>query len=374
MATEQKILYYPQSIQQAGFQDDPGAPYVMFSINDTETATKLSGDVSVSDVFASPGSVGNGINQIGGAINGVVNTIGGAIGGLGDTIGGLLPGIPGIGNPLDDFINAISNNVSELTTTIDKNKDAPVRSLDTQQNANNKLTVKRRIKKLNKVIVMQMPNDLTVSQNVNYKEYDESLLSKIGTVAEAGNVSSAISAIVSSKKVSDILDRAPGTNAAQIFAVNRFAVNPRKELLFDSIDFRAPFVFTYTMSPRSEAEYRTIDEIITSFRYYSSPEIDPKNPFFYTFPAEFNIKFMFGSKENTAIPRIATCVLRRVNVNLSPKSQWQSLPSGFPPEIILSLEFQEIEIIDRTRIFKDFSGTGTPSNNSEGSSNATTGF
>jgi hypothetical protein len=80
------------------------------------------------------------------------------------------------------------------------------------------------------------------------------------------------------------------------------------------------------------------------------PELN-ETKLYYTFPAEFEIKLMKGSEENAAIPRIAPCVLKNISVNYAPNTTvWGNLPDGFPPMVEMSLDFQELELIDRNRV------------------------
>jgi hypothetical protein len=72
---------------------------------------------------------------------------------------------------------------------------------------------------------------------------------------------------------------------------------------------------------------------------------------FYVLPSEFEVSFMLGQKINPHIPRIATSVLKRVSVDYMPNNVWSSLPNGAPLSLSMSLEFLELELIDRSRIY-----------------------
>lgn len=94
-----------------------------------------------------------------------------------------------------------------------------------------------------------------------------------------------------------------------------------------------------------------VREIIETFRYYALPEISPAK-FFYLLPAEFDISFILGEKPNPNIPKITTSVLQRISVNYSPNSGvWSTLPNGAPLAIDMTLDFMEIELVDRKRVF-----------------------
>lgn len=93
-----------------------------------------------------------------------------------------------------------------------------------------------------------------------------------------------------------------------------------------------------------------VSEIIETLRYYALPELD-EGKIFYIFPSEFTITFMLGQKENPNIPKITTCVLRNVSVNYSPNGIWGTLPNGAPLVMTMSLDFRELELIDRKRVY-----------------------
>lgn len=211
------------------------------------------------------------------------------------------------------------------------------------------------MQRLDKVIILPMPNEHRMGTNIAYQDdYVPSTLSKAGDIVnQVGNgVTSELVTLGKNAGISALVNRIPGVNAstADLLAEERMALNPKKEVMFKGIGFRQ-FSFQYSFAPKNELESRTVNEIIETLRYYSLPEISPAK-FFYFFPSEFDISFMFGSKDNPNIPKITTCVLQRVGVNYSPNSGvWATLPNGAPVSIDLTLEFQELEIIDRTRVW-----------------------
>jgi hypothetical protein len=140
------------------------------------------------------------------------------------------------------------------------------------------------------------------------------------------------------------------TNPTKLMQASRLAVNPKMEVMFKSIGFRQ-FSFMFSFAPKTPMESAVVKEIITSFRYYALPEIS-EGKLFYIFPAEFEISFIRGDKDNPAIPRIATSVLQSIAVNYSPMGDsWASLPDGMPVITTMTLNFKEIELIDRNRVW-----------------------
>lgn len=243
-------------------------------------------------------------------------------------------------------------------------------------------TVQEGMQKLNKVIVLPMPNDHTVGTSVKYNSnYDPGSLTKggdmindaNGTMAaeyaklialqtvngdynqgpkpQSGTIINAIKTITSSSYV---------TSTSQILASDRQAINPRKEVMFEDFSFRR-FNFVFTFAPKSQKESEEVSAIIETLRYYSLPELSP-GKVFYIFPAEFEVLFILGKKMNPNIPRMMPSVLERVSINYSPGSSgWSTLPNGAPVALSMSLDFLELELVDRTRIWSTVKNPdGTP--------------
>lgn len=217
-----------------------------------------------------------------------------------------------------------------------------------------KWQTQRGMTRLDKVIVLPMPNDHSVQTSVEYdNNYTPSTLTKFadaintGTAAAADlakfGVAAGTATVINSLKTN-------ATNKNSLLAAYRLAVNPKKEVMFRGFGFRQ-FTFAYTFAPKSEIESNTVNEIIQTLRFYALPEIS-EGRLFYIMPAEFEIYFMLGQKDNPNIPRISACALQRVGINYSPSGTgWVSLPNGAPVAINMTLEFIELELIDRKRIY-----------------------
>jgi len=131
------------------------------------------------------------------------------------------------------------------------------------------------------------------------------------------------------------------------------AVNPQLQVLFKGIGFRT-FQFDFTMTPYSAEEAKMIKNIIYEFKYASAPEINRNGVFgtqgmFFKVPDMFDIQFYYDGKENRNVHRITRCVLENVSVDYAPIG-WATYDGGEPVQTKLSLQFKEIEIVDKTRI------------------------
>jgi hypothetical protein len=58
---------------------------------------------------------------------------------------------------------------------------------------------------------------------------------------------------------------------------------------------------------------------------------------------------MYNGKRNEEVPKIARCVIEKVNINYAPMG-WITFNDGTPVQTKLSIELKEIEIIDKTKI------------------------
>lgn len=318
------LLEYPLGLGRSA-TDAYGNPvqYMLFTINTDTKATKLAGDESEGGVLVSDDRVG--------------------------TTGGTLS---------TDNQQAINSKTQD--------KDWTSR-LDGSAAAATPLNTQRGMVKLNKIIVLPMPNEHQVNTAIDYNtDYDPNMLVKAGDMAnqargamlsELAKLGGAALGAGGINKLKSLVTNSTSGQADtnSVLAMSRLALNPKKEVMFTGFKFRQ-FTFSHTFAPKSEEESNTVNEIIKSFRFYALPEISAAK-MFYIFPSEFELRFMIGRKENPNIPKIATAVLQRVGVNYSPMGTgWSTLPNGSPVAIQMTLEFIELELIDRARVW----ATGAP--------------
>jgi len=135
-----------------------------------------------------------------------------------------------------------------------------------------------------------------------------------------------------------------------------FAVNPVIEVLYSSPNLRT-FNFDFVFAPRSTEESDAVWNIIYQFRRHSSPELIAAGTLFVP-PSEFEITFLrktpSGFKENTNIPRMATCVLTSVQVDYASSGQFATFTDGMPVQIRMRLSLKELNIITREAVDKGY--------------------
>jgi hypothetical protein len=104
------------------------------------------------------------------------------------------------------------------------------------------------------------------------------------------------------------------------------------------------------MAPSSQKESESMDRIIWNLRRFAAPDLNQKTSLLFDTPAEFEIKFYNKGQENLAIPKIRRCVLTDININYTPQGEWSTFRNGYPVSCLLSVAFQEMEIITRDKI------------------------
>jgi hypothetical protein len=131
------------------------------------------------------------------------------------------------------------------------------------------------------------------------------------------------------------------------------ADNPYMEVLFDKVHMRE-FTYSFTFVPRSAKEQDDVKRIIQLFKFHMAPELRSDHNRFITLPSEFDIHYMFQSKdgeatENDFYNKIARCVLQDCKVNYAPDGV-RSHADGSPVHITMALTFKETEMITKEKI------------------------
>jgi len=317
LQNDQKILSFPSYLGSKG-KDEAGNDflYMIIKINNSENGSTLNDDTTKGPVV-------------------IPNTQPGIMSGTLATAG--------------------NTNIAQNDTNINRRHSAD--AIGSEQ-----WITKKGLVRLDKVIVLPMPNSLNVETKMNYDKSEGDAISAMGDIVtsfNANGASSTLSALgkaiganIASQVVNNIsgLAGVDGTTTAKLLARGRAAVNPKKELLFRDLDFRS-YAFEYVFSPKNKEESDIVQEIIRTFRFYALPELN-ETKIYYTFPSEFEIIFMKGASENLTIPRRTPAVLEDVSVSYTPgAATWANLPDGFPPQISISLVFTELEIVDRKRVW-----------------------
>lgn len=208
-------------------------------------------------------------------------------------------------------------------------------------------TAKRETKRIAAAIQLPMPNDLITSYGARWGEDSTNLFDVMAR--GLGNLGSGVvdAAAAASLGAAGII-QAQGLSAA-----TGLAVNPKKEMFFESIDFRT-FQLGYKLYPKSAQEARIIHDIIFHLKFHMHPEYKSEGRYTFVYPSEFDITFFHRGEENDWVNKIATCVLTNLNVNYTPDGQWAQHSEGQPNAIQIQMTFKELTVLTKEMIDKGF--------------------
>lgn len=238
--------------------------------------------------------------------------------------------------------NAFSQSASELGTTLSDagNKIGEGGSLKDAYD----LLLENRKSKIVSTIDLYMPDTVNFQYNVSYKGTSlvNSLIQGVGLVPKIGSsIASAATEVLNSDLTKLTL------------ATQGLAINPQEQMLFDGIDFRT-YQLAFTFTPYSRQEAKSVANIIQQFRLYAAPQINKGAAgMFFTPPGTFNLEFLLNGKRNPNVTRVEESVITSIDVNYAPNG-WSAHPDGAPVQTTLTLNFQEIRLIDKTKIAQGY--------------------
>lgn len=277
--------------------------------------------------------------------------IGGAVGSIAGEAGGFVAGVVGAG--AGGGIGGI------LGASI-------VESID----------ISRKTKRIKSTISLYIPNG-SLNTDMNHTYSDVSMTSALGLVGAMGQGVSAVGTSVvetlkewtglgasrpdfksaGSGAMAELTSKIAGMSKTAfgegidktIMFSAGLAQNPQIEFMYQSTRHRE-FQFAFKFIPRNKTEAEAVRNIIKQFRFHSSPELLPGSTGRYFIPpAEFDIEFYYGGAQNSSIPKISSCVLTEVQVQMS-ENAYATFQDGMPVETIMTLRFQELELMYKQRI------------------------
>jgi len=184
--------------------------------------------------------------------------------------------------------------------------------------------------------------DLLDSNSGNLKDRAVNAVGKVG-------LSAGTAALL--RGADRLRDRVIGDVGGLLSTAAAVAPNPFKAQLFTSMGFRR-FRFDYTFLPKSQAEYDEVAKIIYLFKKYMHPVIlDESSKFLLRYPAEFTIGHFYKGMENNNLFKMSNCALTNMAVKYG-GDDFVSVrgTQGIPSEIVVSLDFVELELLTRDRI------------------------
>lgn len=211
--------------------------------------------------------------------------------------------------------------------------------------------------RISDVIALYVDGPPTVRYSTNYANKDLGTLAGIlkGGITEALSSMTDLTGETAGAAFASFakLPGAFGTVDLQsaLSASSGTALNPFKEVVFESVDFRS-FAFKYKFFPKSEDEARAIEQIIKLFKFHMHPEMSAGKLFF-IYPSEFQITYYFKDKRNEYFHKFAPCVLESMEVSYGGET-FSSFYDGKPTEINMSLTFRELEILTKEMILQGY--------------------
>jgi len=231
--------------------------------------------------------------------------------------------------------------------------------------------------RLKDVITLHVEDRPTVKYGTNYTEADLGIL--------AGLIASGVSALQTIKNSNDFnldslttLAKGFGTEGAAalgltlaklpmgigggkaediVGAAAGIKINPFREALFESIDYRT-FNFKYRFFPKSKKETENIKNIVDTFKIHMHPDLSDNNLFF-IYPSEFEIVYYYvdpktgRNKENPYLYRIGNCALTDMAVEYGGDT-FSTFDNGAPTQVNLTLTFRELEQLTKREMRRGF--------------------
>ena len=126
-------------------------------------------------------------------------------------------------------------------------------------------------------------------------------------------------------------------------------VNQNVEMLFQGVNIRTAFQFTFDLIPRSQGEAEEIKTIIRTFKQEMTPRKGATGStgggFFVKSPNVFQIEYRTGAKPHPFLNKFKPCALTNMSVNYSGSGQYSTFNDATPVHMILTLSFQELSPI-----------------------------
>jgi len=234
------------------------------------------------------------------------------------------------------------------------------------------LSRRNTLEQVGRTIGLYMPPQVTSSYNMDYGE------DKVGVVAEVLNdIIKDVQAGMGAEQVFNRIAAGPASvglkdksigllntvlpGARTLAAIETGSViTPKMELMFKGVGRRS-FSFTFTFMPTERFEAAVAQEIIEEFKLRMHPEFVKTGIVRQqTIPDIYEIAYWTATGPNKNLNRIGKCFLEKVDVKYG-GDKFQTFEGvvpgrsdGAPIKTELTLQFREIEILDRTSIREGF--------------------
>ena len=251
----------------------------------------------------------------------------------------------------------------------------------TATKGSDKAKVEKLLNHTSNVIVLAHPNELTSSYSQNWDSGDgyyntagdKAMDTNSNLFEMAGSLGGGLfkQAIAGASRGIGSLILADDISLSQGVAINPFLGVSYKSPSLRTIEYSFP------MQPKNRKEVEDCLAIIHAFKWHSSPEYAGNaankaakaakeagvedtgkieefegiiDKAILKYPDFFFMESYMGVEKNETIPRFGPAVCTNVSTNYSPQGLWRTFESGAPVNMLLSLSFQEMEIVTRERL------------------------
>lgn len=184
---------------------------------------------------------------------------------------------------------------------------------------------------------------------------DDTVIAKLKSAVTAGGAATAAhwGAETAGRLLDFVSSGGPGKEMLE--SVLGAKVNPRTDMLFDSVKYRT-HQFSFTLIPRNETEAKSIDEILSVFQFYMLPSFGKtgEESLFIGYPYEFTIDMYTGEQALGAgmtsqhINKIDRSVLTRCTIDHSAGNDRVAFAGNYYPAVSsLELNFTEVRLQGR---------------------------
>lgn len=220
-------------------------------------------------------------------------------------------------------------------------------------------------KTLESVALLPFPQDVNISTAPSWsavaggiigEKLLEARISDVGSaLAFAKNTASDTAVIDASfdsagRSILDAAGTGAGVAGAAKFndASKGLALNNREVMLFNGISHRS-FSITFNLSPNNVDQSYSIAKFIRELHYNATPDVDGS---YFKYPATFG--FALIGDDNKVILDRGEVAITGISCNYTPDSIWATFNNNQPVHIVLTLDFQELELPTRGTIDRTF--------------------
>ena len=208
-------------------------------------------------------------------------------------------------------------------------------------------------------IILYTPPGIKTNYVVNHSGVETGMMADLVGIGSFADISRVLE--VATKAGAEVLQMitqaAPGVGdfKAALQKVSGRAFNNNLEMVFKDVPMRE-FQYTFEFAPRNRKELDSARKIISLLKFHMHPELGIKNDFIV--PSQFQITFMYMDKINGYIPRIAKCVLTKLDLQHGDESVFSTFTAdnvgASPVHTTMNLTFAETEIMTKQKIAEGF--------------------